>query len=204
MKRFLVILFAILVLYSGRTFAADKPNIVFIYADDIGYGDLGCYGATRVKTPNLDQLAQTGLRFTDAHTAAATCSPSRYSLLTGEYSFRNKGAHVLRGDAPLLIEPGRVTLASMLQQQGYRTGVVGKWHLGLGTGDLDWNGDIKPGPLEIGFDYAFLIPATGDRVPCVFVENRRVVRLKPKDPIQVSFGKPVGNDPTGKAHPERH
>jgi arylsulfatase A-like enzyme len=202
MKRFLVILSAILVLYGGQVFAAENPNIVFVYADDLGYGDLGCYGATRVKTPNLDKLAQTGLRFTDAHAAAATCTPSRYAVLTGEYSFRKKGARVLPGDAPLLIEPGRVTLASMLQQQGYRTGVVGKWHLGLGDGNLDWNGDIKAGPLEIGFDYAFLIPATGDRVPCVYVENHRVVGLDPNDPIQVSFREPVGNEPTGRANPE--
>ena len=182
---------------------AETPkNIVLIYADDIGYGDLSCYGATRVKTPNLDRLAAQGLRFTDAHSAAATCSPSRYTLLTGEYSFRQERARVLPGDAPALIRPGRVTVASLLRQKDYRTGVVGKWHLGLGIGDLDWNSEIKPGPLEIGFDYAFLIPATGDRVPCVYVENHRVVDLDPSDPIQVSFREPVGNEPTGERNPE--
>jgi arylsulfatase A-like enzyme len=176
---------------------------VIIYADDVGWGDLGCYGATAVKTPNLDKLAANGVRFTDAHSTAATCTPSRYSLLTGEYSFRQKNAKVLPGDAPLLIPPGRTTLASTLKAEGYRTGAIGKWHLGLGSGALDWNAEIKPGPLEIGFDYSFLIPATGDRVPCVYVENHRVVGLDPKDPIRVSFDKPVGEEPTGRENPDK-
>lgn len=181
---------------------ARVPNIVIILADDLGYGDVSCYGATRIQTPHIDRLAEGGLRFTDAHSAAATCTPSRYALLTGEYPWRKKGTGILPGDAKLIIEPGRTTLASILKKAGYTTGVVGKWHLGLGAGELDWNKDIQPGPLEIGFDYCFLIPATGDRVPCVYVENHRVVGLDPKDPIQVSYAKPVGNEPTGKDHPE--
>jgi arylsulfatase A-like enzyme len=183
--------------------AAERPNIVLIYADDLGYGDVGSYGATRVRTPNIDRLAREGLRFTDGHAASATCTPSRYALLTGEYAWRKKGTGVLPGNASLVIPPGRTTLPSLLSSAGYATGVVGKWHLGLGHGEIDWNGDIKPGPLEVGFDYAFIIPATGDRVPCVYVENHRIVGLQPSDPIRVSYGQPIGNLPTGMANPER-
>lgn len=177
------------------------PNIVLILADDLGYGDVSSYGATHIKTPNVDRLASQGLRFDDAHSCAATCTPSRYALLTGEYAWRKKGTGILPGDAGLVIEPGRTTLASVLKKAGYATAAVGKWHLGLGRGDVDWNGDIAPGPLEIGFDYCYLIPATGDRVPCVYVENHRVVGLDPADPIEVSYTHPVGHDPTGKDNP---
>jgi arylsulfatase A-like enzyme len=186
----------------GLGAARRLPNVVLIYADDVGYGDLGCYGATGVKTPNLDRLAGAGVRFTNAHASSATCTPSRYSLLTGEYAWRRKGTGVLPGDASLILEPGRATLPSMLKRAGYATGVVGKWHLGLGRGNVDWNAEIAPGPLEIGFDYAFLIPATGDRVPCVFVENRRVANLDPGDPIRVSYRQPFPGELTGKDHPE--
>ncbi|MEO8425847.1 MAG: arylsulfatase [Verrucomicrobiota bacterium] len=198
-----LVLFALL-WCGGLLHAADKPrpNILLIYADDLGYGDVSCYGATRIQTPNIDRLAREGLRFTDAHTTSSTCTPSRYSMLTGEYAWRRRGTGVLPGNAPLLIEPGRTTMASVLQRAGYQTGVVGKWHLGLGTTNLDWNSDIKPGPLELGFNYSFLMPATGDRVPCVYVENHRVVGLDPKDPLKVSFGEYIGEDPTGKKNPE--
>jgi arylsulfatase A-like enzyme len=182
--------------------AADRPNIVLIYADDLGYGDVGCYGATAVKTPNIDRLAAAGLRFTDGHSAAATCTPSRYAMLTGEYAWRKKGTGILPGDAALIIQPGRATLASMLHDAGYNTGVVGKWHLGLGRERPDWNGEIKPGPLEIGFDYCYIIPATGDRVPCVYVENHRVAGYDPADPIEVSYQAKVGNEPTGAERPD--
>ena len=182
--------------------AAERPNIVLIYADDLGYGDVGCYGATRVKTPNVDRLAAEGLRFTDGHCGSATCTPSRYAMLTGEYAWRRKGTGILTGSAGAIIEPGRTTVASVLKKAGYTTAVIGKWHLGLGEGDLDWNRDIKPGPLEIGFDHCFLIPATGDRVPCVYVEDHRVVGLDPADPIQVGYGKKVGDEPTGKDRPD--
>ncbi len=182
--------------------AQSRPNVVLIYADDIGYGDLGCYGATAVKTPNLDRLARQGLRFTDAHSSSATCTPSRYSMLTGEYAWRKKGTGVLPGDARLIIDPANLSWPGMMKQAGYRTGVVGKWHLGLGNGNLNWNEDIKPGPLEIGFDSAFLMPATGDRVPCVYVKDRNVVGLDPKDPIRVDYTKPIGDEPTGKKNPE--
>jgi len=94
--------------------SAGKPNIVLIYADDVGYGDVSCYGATRIKTPNLDRLAGEGVRFTDAHSPSATCTPSRYAMLTGEYAWRRRGTGIARGDAAMIIEPGRVTLASIL------------------------------------------------------------------------------------------
>src|SRR6478672_5607783 len=164
-----------------------KPNIIFILADDIGYGDLGCYGATKVQTPNIDRFAAQGLRLTDAHSAASVCTPSRYSFLTGEYAFRKKGTGIASGVEGLLIDTNRTTVPSLLKRAGYFTGIVGKWHLGLGTTPTDYNRDIKPGPLEIGFDNAWIMPATGDRVPCVWLENHRVVNLDPADPIKLDY-----------------
>ena len=191
----------ILTLITSLTFAQQKPNIVVIYVDDLGYGDLSCYGATEVSTPNVDKLAKGGLLFTDGHCSASTCTPSRYSLLTGSYAFR-KNAAVLPGDAPLLISTDTPTLPGMLQKNGYKTAVIGKWHLGLGNGNVDWNGKVSPGPLEIGFDYSYLIPSTGDRVPSVLLENHHVVGLDKEDPIQISYKKKIGNDPTGNENPD--
>lgn len=204
-SRFLVATALISVIGGVTARGAEErlPNIVVIYADDLGYGDLGCYGATKVKTPNLDRLAARGLRFTDAHAAAATCTPSRYALLTGEYAWRRKGTNILPGDASLIIEPGRLTVPALLKQAGYTTGGVGKWHLGLGAGTVDWNREIKPGPREIGFDFSFILPATGDRVPCVYVKDQRVVGLDPNDPIKVDYQQPVGDEPTGRSNPEQ-
>lgn len=189
-------------LLAATAVAAEKPNVVLLYADDLGYGDVSCYGSKTISTPNIDKLAAEGLRFTDGHCAAATCTPSRFAMLTGEYAFRQKGTGVLPGDAKLIIPPGRATLASIFQGAGYRTGVVGKWHLGLGEGGMDWNGEIKPGPLEIGFDHCFIMAATGDRVPCVYVQDHRVQGLDPADPIQVSYQQPFPGEPTGQGNPE--
>ena len=195
-------LFALLfTLLTSNSAIADRPNIIVIYSDDVGFADVSCYGAKGVKTPHIDRLAKEGLRFTDAHCSAATCTPSRYTLLTGSYAFRKK-ARILRGDAPLIISPKTPTLASVLQSAGYKTGVVGKWHLGLGDGNVDWNKKVTPGPNEIGFDYHFLIPATGDRVPCVYLEQGKVVDHDPADPIRTSYGKKIGDAPTGKDRPD--
>ena len=178
------------------------PNIVVILSDDVGYGDIGCYGATKVTTPNIDALAASGIRFTDGHCTASTCTPSRYSLLTGQYSFRNKKAQILTGNAPLLIDPKAPTLPALLKGAGYATGFVGKWHLGLGDGKIDWNSAISPGPDEIGFDYSYFLPATPDRVPCVYVEDHNIDRLNSDDPVSVSYDYKIGNEPTGADHPQ--
>jgi len=181
----------------------NKPNVIFIYADDLGYGDLSCYGATKIKTPNLDKLASQGVRFSNAHCTSATCTPSRYALMTGEYPWRKAGTGILPGDAALIIPTNKMTLPKLFKQVGYKTANVGKWHLGLGDQVAkDWNGEVKPGPNEVGFDYSFIFPATADRVPTVFMENHKVVALDTDDPIEVNYKEKVGNDPTGKEHPE--
>ncbi len=202
MKHFIALLFFTCFAITSQIQAAETPNIVLIYADDLGYGDVSCYGATSVTTPAIDRIAAEGIRFTDGHAPSATCTPSRYAMLTGEYAWRRKGTGIARGNAPLIIDPSRKTLPDVLTPHGYRTGVVGKWHLGLGNRDMDWNGKIKPGPIELGFEYCYLIPATGDRVPTVYVEDHHIVGLDPNDPITVSFGKPLTDLPTGKDHPE--
>ena len=180
----------------------DRPNILFIYGDDIGYGDFSCYGG-EVNTYHIDQLAHEGVRFTSGYCSSATCTPSRYSLLTGEYAFRNRSAQILPGNAPLIIDPSRPTIAAFLKQQGYATMLSGKWHLGLGPADgsLNWNEVIEPGPKEVGFEESFHMAATADRVPSVYIRNGRVVNLDPADPIEVNYNEPVGNEPTGLSHP---
>jgi len=181
-----------------------RPNVVFILTDDVGYGDISANGATRVKTPNIDRIANDGIRFTNAYAPAATCTPSRYALMTGEYAFRKPGTGVLPGDAAMIIDPARLSLPRIFKAAGYATAAIGKWHLGLGssTNPLDWNKHIAPGANELGFDETYLIPATVDRVPTVWVKNGDVVGRDPSDPIQVDYKQRIGDWPTGRENPE--
>jgi arylsulfatase A-like enzyme len=177
-----------LALTSIAAHAADKPNIVLIYADDLGWGDVSCNGATAVQTPNIDRIAKEGINFDSGYASSSTCTPSRFSLLTGKYAWRQQGTGVLPGDAAMIIDPAKPTLPAMLKKAGYRTGVVGKWHLGLGGKEgVNWNTEIKPSPREIGFDFSHIMAATGDRVPCVYLENGKVLNLDPADPIEVTY-----------------
>ncbi len=179
-----------------------KPNIIVILADDLGYGDVSSYGSTELLTPGIDRLAESGLRFTQGYCTSSTCTPSRYGLLTGEYPWKNKKARILRGDAPLIMKPGMTTLPSILNEAGYATAVIGKWHLGLGNGNVDWNKRVSPGPAEVGFDYSFILAATQDRTPTVLLENQKVIGLDPNDPLEVSYKKNFDGEPTGKKNPE--
>ncbi|MFM9953970.1 MAG: sulfatase family protein [Opitutaceae bacterium] len=182
--------------------AAEKPNVIVIMADDLGYGDISANGATALKTPNIDRLAAEGLRFTSGYCSASTCTPTRYSFLTGSYAFRRKGTGVAPPNGHLVVPPDTFTIADIAKAAGYKTAVIGKWHLGLGAEGKgpDWNGVIAPGPRELGFDYNFLLPTTNDRVPQVYVENDRVLNLDPKDPLWVGDKKPDGDHPTGQSH----
>ncbi len=179
-----------------------KPNIIIIYVDDLGYGDVGFNGSTELKTPNLDKLASNGIRFNNGYSTSATCTPSRYALLTGVYPWREKNAKILPGSAPLIISTKQMTLPKMLKTKGYHTGIVGKWHLGLGSGNVNWNEIVSPGPNELGFDYSFIMAATQDRVPTVYIENGNVVGIDPNDPIEVSYEQNFEGEPTGKENPE--
>ncbi|NQD69523.1 arylsulfatase [Sphingobacterium shayense] len=180
-----------------------RPNVVMIYVDDLGYGDLSCYGAKAISTPNIDKLAVNGIKFKRGYSTSATCTPSRFALMTGIYPWREKGHGILPGDAALIIPPDSISLPKIFKNAGYQTAVVGKWHLGLGDEiEKNWNKEIRPGPNEVGFDYSFIFPATADRVPTVFMENGRVLGLDKNDPLQVSYRKKVGLEPTGKENPE--
>lgn len=180
----------------------EKPNVVFIYLDDLGYGDVSAYGGDVLNTPNIDALASGGLRFTNGYASSATCTPSRYALLTGVYPWRNKDAKILPGTAPLIIDTKQMTVPKMLQSKGYHTGIVGKWHLGLGTGHVNWNERVSPGPNEVGFDHSYILAATQDRVPTVYLENGVVEGLDPDDPIEIDYKNNFGDQPTGKNNPE--
>ncbi len=197
MNRIIIVLLSFL---TGLTaIAKPRPNVIIIYADDLGYGDLSCYGSTKLLTPNLDRFAANGLRFTHAHTTSATCTPSRYGLMTGQYPWRKQGTGVLPGDAALIVPTDKITLPKVFQKAGYKTGIVGKWHLGLGDEiEKDWNGEIVPGPNEVGFDYSFIFPATADRVPTVFIENHKVIGLDENDKIEVDYKNKIGTEPSGQ------
>ncbi len=181
-----VLLNCFLISHARAADSARPRNVIFILADDPGYGDLGCNGATLVKTPNIDKLAASGRRFTDFH-AAPCCSAARYQLLTGQYNWRRDVPGVLPGNSPLMIPLNTPTLATVMKKAGYVTGGIGKWHLGFGEDKTNFNKDLKPGPLEIGFDSFFGFPATQDRVPCVYFQDHRVIGLDPADPIRVAF-----------------
>jgi arylsulfatase A-like enzyme len=182
--------------------AKKLPNVVVIYTDDLGYGDIGANGATQIKTPNIDKLANGGVRFTNGYASSATCTPSRYALLTGVYPWKNKNAKILPGTAPLIIGTEQMTLPRMLKTKGYHTGIVGKWHLGLGSGNVDWNKTVSPGPNEVGFDYSYIMAATQDRVPTVYIENGDVVGLDPKDPITIDYKNNYPGQTSGLKNPE--
>lgn len=189
---------------GGKLKADSRPNVIIILADDLGYGDLECYGAKNVKTPNVNRLAAEGVRFTNTHAVAATSTPSRYSLLTGEYAWRRPGTDVAPGNAGMIIRPEQFTMADMFRNSGYRTAAIGKWHLGLGdkTGEQDWNSRVTPNLEDIGFDYHYIMAATADRVPCVFIENGKVSNWDASHPIEVSYRQNFPGEPTGRDNPE--
>ncbi len=179
----LVILAAIFILPVFSPAEERPPNVVVIFADDLGYGDLSCYGATKLKTPNIDRLANEGRRFTDAHSASAVCTPSRYALITGRYPFRRGLSKPVFLRTGLVVDQERTTIADVMKNAGYATACIGKWHLGFGEKTPDWNGELKPGPLELGFDYYYGVPTVNSHPPFVYVEDHRVVGLVPEDPF---------------------
>ena len=178
------------------------PNVVLIVADDLGYGDLSCYGADAIQTPGMDRIANEGIRFTQGFCTAATSTPSRYSVMTGRYPWTNPDAKILPGNAKLIIDTEAITLPKVMKQAGYITGSVGKWHIGLGDGNVDWNKRVYQGASEIGYDYSFIQAATNDRVPCDFLENNKVIGLEAEDPLYVDYRKNFPGEPTGKDNPE--
>ncbi len=204
MKKILFPAVAMLALPANAQSTGKTPNVVLIVADDLGYADLSCYGAKGVSTPHVDNIARQGLRFTDAHAVAATSTPSRYSLLTGEYCFRRPGTNVAAGNAGMIIRPGQHTLADVFKKAGYTTAAIGKWHLGLGdkSAEQDWNSSLDMTPEDIGFDHHYIMAATADRVPCVYIEDGKVVGHDPSAPIYVSYQKNFEGEPTGRTHPE--
>ncbi|MBB3696992.1 sulfatase-like hydrolase/transferase [Flammeovirga yaeyamensis] len=186
---------------SSEESITQKPNIIFIYLDDLGYGDLGVNGAKGVETPHFDALANGGINFTNGYASSATCTPSRYAAFTGQYPWR-KNAKILPGSAPMLIDTTQVTLAGMLKESGYNTAIIGKWHLGLGTHDKNWNEHIYPNPNDVGYHHSYIMAATQDRVPTVYIEDGDVVGLDPNDPIEIDYDNNFPGQTSGKENPE--
>jgi arylsulfatase A-like enzyme len=198
----LFLFFALCFISCNKKETPTKPNIIIIYMDDLGYGDVSYNGASKLQTPNMDAMAMAGMRFNNGYATSATCTPSRYALLTGVYPWREKRAKILAGTAPLIIGTDQMTLPKMLKQEGYQTAIIGKWHLGLGNGNVNWNKLVSPGPNQVGFDYSYILAATQDRVPTVYIEDGKVVGLDPNDPIEVNYQKNFEGEPTGLENPE--
>jgi len=189
MKKLLITTSVLVTGLISHALAEEKPpNVIFIFADDLGYGDVGCYGATKVKTPNIDKLAVEGRRFTDAHSASAVCTPSRYGLLTGEYPMRalnGKGSWgPLNTLSKLIIDKETPTIGKVFQQAGYTTSCFGKWHLGFGDqAKNDWKMPLKSGPNDVGFDYYWGLPLVNSGSPYVLVENNMIIGYEESDPL---------------------
>ena len=187
---------------KAQSHDASRPNVLLIIADDLGKGDVSAYGSKSISTPNIDAIAGNGILFENGYATSATSTPSRYGLFTGMYPFRNPDAVILPGDAPLIIESEQPTMPKMFRQAGYATAAVGKWHLGMGNGNPDWNRQLTPCANDVGFDYTCVVAATNDRVPTVYVQNGLVENLDPDDPIEFSYDHPFPGEATALEHPE--
>ncbi|MGJ8654377.1 MAG: sulfatase family protein [Opitutaceae bacterium] len=203
----MIALLVLLTAASPSLLQAEQPNVVLIFADDLGYGDLSCYGATKIQTPNIDKLAAEGRKFTDAHSSSAVCTPSRYGLLTGEYPLRANGGRGIWGPvsntSKLIIDTDKLTIADVFKNEGYSTAVFGKWHLGFGAGRTDWQKPLRPGPQDLGFDYYFGIPIVNSNGPYVYIENDQIVGGDPDDPlIPLDRRNPKGATPITPIPPE--
>ena len=202
MKKLFYVLPGLAVFGCSGGAGSDRPDVIIILVDDLGYGDVSAYGSGTIDTPCIDRLAEEGVRLDNAYSTSATSTPSRYALMTGMYPWKNSNARILDGDAPLIISENQFTLPKMMQGIGYSTAAIGKWHLGMGKGNVDWNSTVRPGAKEVGFDYSYIIAATNDRVPTVYVENGDVVGLEADDPIYVDYSENFEGEPTALDHPE--
>jgi arylsulfatase A len=202
-----LLLFSCQFLLCSFASATDTPpNVVLIFVDDLGYGDLGCYGATKVQTPNIDRLAAEGRRFTDAHSVSAVCTPSRFALLTGQYPVRANGGSGVWGPAPatspLIVDTEKTTIADVFKNKGYATAAFGKWHLGFKNGKNDWQVPLSPGPQDLGFDYYFGMPVVNSAPPYVYVENDGIVGGDASDPLVHVRGNATDTTPITPIPPE--